>query len=342
MSPVSKAPPLRLLFWETTARCNLACLHCRAGRTEANDASMELTTDEICRVLDEAAELGRPIVIFSGGEPLLREDWPIVAEYARSLGLTTALATNGTLIDRRTAGRIAAAGFHRVSVSLDGADATTHDEFRGVEGAFERAINGIGALREFDIPFQINVTVAAHNVEQLGALHSLAASLGAAALHLFLLVPVGCGVRIEQTHQLGSRRYERILSWLCEGQKRSSLDIRATCAPQYHRICSQRGIEATGSRGCLCGVSVCFISRCGNVYPCGYLPVVCGSVRKQSLAEVWRASEVFVKLRDYESLRGKCGRCEFKTVCGGCRARAFARTGDYLAADPTCPYVPPG
>ena len=331
------ACPLRLLFWESTARCNLACVHCR--RLDTHEADDELTTDEFKRVLDSAATLGRPIVVFSGGEPLLRQDWEALAGYAAKLHLPTALATNGTMIDGKLAGRIAAAGFHRVAVSLDGADAETHDAFRGAAGAFRQALDGIRALRTNSVPVQINCTIAGHNVHQVEAVYALAETVGAEALHVFLLVPVGCGTAISDSHQLDARKYEQVLGWIREHQS-GSLELKATCAPHYYRIAAQAGLDVSRSRGCLCGLSVVFVSHRGQVFPCGYLPVDCGSVREQPLADIWRGSKVFAELRDFSRLRGKCGLCEFKGICGGCRARAFAETGDYLAAEPACTYAP--
>ncbi len=331
---------LRMLFWESTARCNLACRHCRRLTTTPNAAAGELTTDEVRRVFDSAAALGNPVVVFSGGEPLMRDDWDELANYAGSLELLTALATNGTLIDRAMAERIAAGGFRRVSVSLDAPDAATHDDFRGIDGAFERAVSGIAALNEREMAVQINVTVAAHNDGKLDEMYDLARSLNAVALHLFLLVPVGCGVEIGPSHQLSPRRYEEVLVWICDRQAEGGLEIRATCAPHYYRIAAQRGVSPDRSRGCLCGLSVVFVSHTGEVFPCGYLPVSCGSVRDKPLAEIWRTSEVMGELRDFDRLKGKCGRCEYKAICGGCRARSFAAVADYLAAEPSCAYEP--
>lgn len=330
---------LRLLFWESTVRCNLACVHCRRQRvTEA--ASGELSTDELRALLDSAAALGRPIFVFSGGEPLLREDWETLAEYARSINVPTALATNGTLIDAALAKRIAAAGFRRVAVSLDGADARTHDEFRGTAGAFDRAAAGINALRQADVPLQINATITRHNAHQLDGLYDLAGAMGAEALHLFLFVPTGCGLQIAKTHQLAPEMYEAVLRWLCDRQASGEMELKATCAPHYYRIAAERGLAVGDSRGCLCGISVVFVSHDGEVFGCGYLPVSCGSVRKEKLEDIWRNSTVLADLRDFDRLKGKCGACEHKAICGGCRARAFAATGDYFAAEPACSYAP--
>ena len=343
---------LRLLFWESTARCNLACIHCRRLDAVSSD---DLTVSEFKAVLASAATLGNPIVVFSGGEPLLRDDWEELAACAASLGLPTAMATNGTLIDEPTARRIAGAGFRRVAVSLDGADAATHDGFRAVPGAFAKAMAGIAHLRAAGVLVQVNATIAAHNAHQLDGLHDLAVRLGAAALHLFLLVPVGCGVQIAETHQLTPARYEQVLAWVCDRiaasprgdgavshgpEARAAMELRATCAPHFHRVASARGMPTGGSRGCLCGLSVIFVSHRGDVFPCGYLPVSCGSVRQRPLADIWRDSPVLGELRDFTRTGGKCGRCEYRAVCGGCRARAFADTGDYLAEEPACMHQP--
>ena len=345
-----QTPPLRLLFWESTTRCNLACAHCRRIETAEEASREDLTTAEFRRVLDSCASLGNPIIIFSGGEPLMRDDWDVLAAHAQALGLPTALATNGTLIDDALARRIARAGFRRVSVSLDGADDATHDAFRRVDGAFQAAQAGIAALRAADVPVQVNATIAAHNDGQLDRIYDMTRKIGAEALHLFLLVPVGCGMEIGESHQLPAKRYEQVLEWVLDRQEDGDLELKATCAPHYYRLAAQRhaetgsdvsgGLASRHGRGCMCGVSVAFVSHKGEVFPCGYLPVHCGSVREQPFAEIWRNSEVFEKLRDYEALLGKCGRCEYKSVCGGCRARAYAMTGNYLAAEPACTYCP--
>ncbi len=336
--PRAQFPPLRILFWESTANCNLNCIHCR--RVPTGDD--ELSTAQFRTVLNSAAALGEPLIIFSGGEPLLRDDWEELSAFARSLGLPTALATNGTMIDTDMAGRIAATQFHRVAVSLDGADPETHDSFRGLAGAFDRAMAGVSALRSEGVPVQINATIAAHNFDQLDRVYQLARGLDAAALHLFLLVPVGCGMHIAQTHQLTPQQYEQVLNWVCDRQQEAGLQIRATCAPHYNRIAEQRGVLAASEhyRGCLAGRGVVFVSATGEVYPCGYLPVTCGSVRQGDLADIWRSSQILAELRDADRLGGKCGRCEYKGICGGCRARAYAACGDYLSEEPTCTYRP--
>jgi len=346
-------PALRLVFWESTSRCNLRCAHCR--RLDADEAAGgDLTGEQARRLIDSAAAIGRPVFVFSGGEPLLRGDWEDLAGYARAKGLPAALATNGTLIDDALAARIAAVGLHRVSVSLDAPEAEAHDALRGVAGAFEAAVAGIRALRRAGVPFQINATVAAGGAAGLDALYALARDLGAVALHLFLLVPVGCGLELPADRRPGPEECEAVLEWLCRRQAEGPLELKATCAPQYYRVARQwleRNADAPGAgrvraavrgRGCLAGVGVIFVSHAGEVFPCGYLPVACGNVRRRDLEEIWRDSEPLKKLRDFDRLTGACGVCEYRAVCGGCRARAFSATGDFLAPEPLCPYTPGG
>ena len=346
-APAHFARPLRLLFWESTAACNLSCKHCRRLEEETEG---ELTTDEFRGVIDSAAELGKPIIVFSGGEPLQRADWYGLADHARSRGLPTALATNGTLVDAALAERITSAGFHRVSVSIDGADAATHDEFRGAAGAFEAALAGIAELRRAGQAVQINASIALHNFRQVDELYDLACRVGAEALHLFLLVPVGCGQQIAESHQLSPAQCEKLLNWLCDRQlaggppsvakamEGRGLSLKATCAPHYMRVAAERGLDVRRGRGCLAGVGVIFVSHVGEVFPCGYLPLSCGSVRRAPLAEIWRDSKQLAEIRDYSLLTGNCGSCRYKGICGGCRARAYAETGDWRGAEPMCVY----
>ncbi len=331
------APPLRMLFWESTAKCNLACVHCR--RLDACDTheDRDLTTAQAKTLMTQVAKLGRPVFVFSGGEPLMRDDWRELGDYGQTISLSTALATNGTLIDTSTANDIAAAGFKRVAVSLDGVDEDTHDTFRGVQGCFKQALNGIECLRSAGVEVQINATVSSHNAHQLDSMLTLARSVGAVALHLFMLVPVGCGVQLKGD-QLSADDYERVLRWVALSKTDADIDIRPTCAPHYYRVAQQMGIDTGKSRGCLAGVSVAFVSHEGLVYPCGYLPVTCGDVSMRTFGDIWADSPVFSELRDYDNLTGKCGVCDFKNVCGGCRARAYSATGDYLSAEPNCGY----
>ena len=343
---------LRLLFWETTVGCNLKCVHCRASAQEGR-APDELTTEEALDFIEELAAFAQPILVLSGGEPLYRPDIFRVAEFATWRGLKVAMATNGTLVDAEVARRIKASGVRRVSISLDGADAETHDRFRGMPGAFDRALEGAGHLRREGVSLQFNTTVSQHNAEQLSRVMDLAERMGADALHLFLLVPVGCGLEIADEQQVPAEDYERILNWFYDQSRRTRMELKATCAPHYYRIIRQRAREegrkvtpkadgmAAMTRGCLAGSGVCFLSHKGEVFPCGYLPVRAGSIREQGIEEIWNSAQVFKEMRDPGLLEGRCGLCEYRMVCGGCRARAFGQTGNYLGEEPFCLYEPP-
>lgn len=342
---------LRLLFWETTVGCNLRCAHCRAAATPGR-APDEMTTEDAFAFIDDVASFSSPILVLSGGEPLYRPDILDIAEHASKAGLPVALATNGTLVDASKAKAIARAGVRRASISIDGAKGGVHDEFRGVPGAFEAALDGARFLRQAGVEVQFNATVTRHNVNNLPDIVALAEREGAVALHLFLLVPVGCGLEIAETEQISSEEYERVLHWFYEVSRTSSMELRATCAPHYYRIIRQRAKDegrkitmqkdgmASMTKGCLAGSSVCFVSYKGDVYPCGYFPVSSGNVKETPLQEIWEGSTLFQELRNADMLDGKCGFCEFRKVCGGCRARALGTTGDYLGEEPFCVYEP--
>jgi heme b synthase len=346
-------PVPRLVYWELTKACNLNCIHCRA-EAEWGPFEGELSLEEIRRVLDEIATRYSPIIVLTGGEPLVRHDIFQIADHARDAGLSTALATNGTLIDAEIAGRIRDAGIQRVSVSIDGADTATHDGFRGIPGSFERALEGIARLNAVGVDFQINTTITRRNEHQIEDIMSLAETLRAKALHIFMLVPVGCGVEIAETEMISPERYEILLNWFYDRSRDTVLELKATCAPHYYRIMRQRAREegrkltfetdgmAAVTRGCLAGTGVCFISHRGEVRPCGYLPMEAGNVRQSSFVEIWERSPLFLELRDLGNLKGKCGACEYRTVCAGCRARAYHQTGDYLSDEPFCTHVPAG
>ncbi|MDH7601182.1 MAG: radical SAM protein [Armatimonadota bacterium] len=352
--PDDTVPTLRMVFWELTNACNLSCAHCRA-RPAKERSSAELSTEEAKRLLDDIAAFAQPAVVLSGGEPLVRPDWAEIARYGTVKGLRVLLATNGSLVSRDIARQMVEVGIKRISVSIDAAGSELHDRFRGVQGAFDAAWQGITNAREAGLEFQINTTVTRHNLEQIPRILELAVEQGAAALHLFLLVPTGCGFEIADEEMIKPEEYEQVLGWLYEQSKTAPIGLRATCAPHYYRIARQRSqggcdahnsngqrTETKSSKGCLAGSAVCFVSHSGEVYPCGYLPVSAGNVRRENIANIWRDAEVFKLLRDEDNLEGKCGRCEYRRVCMGCRARAYAMTGSFLAAEPYCVYQPRG
>ncbi len=344
---------LRLVFWELTARCNLKCVHCRA---EAKDdfVAGELTTAEILAVARDIRDAGDPIMILTGGEPLVRKDFFDIARACVGMFSRVALATNGTLVDDEIARRIVSAGIQRVSVSLDGAKASTHDAFRGVPGSFEATVRGYDAMARAGASLQVNATVSRHNIDEVEELLNFVLARKAAAFHVFALVPVGCGAQISDDARLSSAQMDEFLRWLFlkSIELRDRIHIKATCAPQYYRIMREvsrekglampdagHGMHAM-TRGCLAGSAVCFISRTGDVQPCGYLPLCVGNVRKTKFGEIWRESDVFQSLRDPASLKGKCHACGYRKVCAGCRARSFAEGADFLGEDPDCAFEP--
>jgi heme b synthase len=357
----------RLLFWETTAGCNLECIHCRRLDVSKQLMQNDMTTQEAFDFVDDLAGFAKPILVLSGGEPLFRPDIFAIARHAQSRGLTVALATNGTLINETVARAIVDAGIQRVAISIDGADETTHDNFRKQAGSLAAAMNGFRNLKCLGMSMQINCTVTKHNVHQVETLYRQAIEMGADALHLFMLVPVGCGVQIAESSMLPAEKYEEVLNWMYDKSKLGELHMKATCAPHYFRVMKQRGVEerraghpghaaghstathrgthpqgmAAMTKGCLAGSAICFVSHTGEVFPCGYLPVSAGNVKRQRFGEIWERSEVFGHLRNDDELGGKCGLCEFKRVCMGCRARAYYDThGDYMAEEPYCIYEP--
>ena len=239
-----------------------------------------------------------------------------------------------------------------MSISIDGTQAETHDAFRGVAGAYRAALEGARHLRRSGVDIQFNTTVTRHNLDELSEIVALAEREGAVALHLFLLVPVGCGLEVADEQQIAPEEYERVLNWLYDASRRTKMEMRATCAPHYYRIIRQRARQegrkvtpqtdgmAAMTKGCLAGTSVCFVSHRGEVFPCGYFPVSAGNIREQPLREIWEASPLFGELRTPDLLEGKCGMCEYRMVCGGCRARAYGETGSYLKEEPFCAYEP--
>ncbi|MCF8082625.1 MAG: heme b synthase [Deltaproteobacteria bacterium] len=341
---------LRLVAWEVTRKCNLNCVHCRAG-SDRGPYPGELDTQKCVDILAQIRSVGQPIVILTGGEPLMREDLFDLAREGTDMGLRMVMATNGTLLTPRLVKQTKASGIQRVSISLDGAHRDSHDQFRKVPGAFQKSLAGIHRLRDGGVEFQINTTVTRHNLQEIEEILNLAISLGATAHHLFLLVPTGRAK--EMTNQeIEAIQYERLLRWFYSMRDQTPLHLKATCAPHYYRILRQEaqkrgetvdfttyGLDAV-TRGCLGGTAFCFISNTEIVQPCGYLELNCGDLTRSSFQSVWAHSEVFGRLRDFENYKGKCGRCEYLRYCGGCRARAFAATGDYLTEEPLCAYQP--
>ncbi len=343
-------PPCRLIAWEVTRSCNLACKHCRA-EAHLDPYEGELNTEEAKALIDTFPSVGNPIIIFTGGDPMMRKDLYELGKYAVSKGLRPVLSPNGTLITKENAKLIKEAGFGRCSISIDGKDAASHDLFRGVEGAFDKSMQGIEYLKEAGVEFQINTTVTKSNFDTFKDIFNLCERIGAVAWHIFLLVPMGRASEIQE-EVITAEEYEEVLHWFYDFRQHTNMHLKATCAPHYYRIMRQRahedkvevsaenfGMDAH-TRGCLGGTGFCFISHTGQVQPCGYLELDCGQIKKEPFPQIWKNSKVFNQFRTQADYEGKCGICEYHKVCGGCRARAYSMDNNHLAEEPLCLYTP--
>ena len=345
----------RIISWNITLRCPLNCAHCYvdAGDQEADGV---LSTGEAFAVIDQIRATGRPVVVLSGGEPLLRDDVYAIARYGTEQGLRMVMGTSGYLIDADTAEKLSDAGIRAIAISLDSDDAATHDSFRGLAGVWHRAVQAIGHCRDAGIAVQINMSVMRSAISDVGEVIGLGSSLGIRDYQLFFPVPTG---RARQIGPGGTEEYEEMIRQILIRYRDSNLHIRPTCAPQFRRIATELGIaNPAWGRGCLAGITYCRIFANGDVTPCPYLPVSAGNVRITPFHEIWNNSPLFVALRNPDLLTGKCGQCDFKTLCGGCRARAYRRedaasspwcdglatpdtfNGECLGEDPWCLYQP--
>lgn len=351
-----------IVIWETTQACDLACLHCRAEARALRDR-LELSTEEAKKLMRDVRRFGRPLFVLTGGDSLKRPDIVELVEYGSRLGLRMALTPSGTpLMTREIVQRLADAGLSRLAVSLDGSTAEIHDRFRGVEGSFDWTIEMIRAAREIGLSTQINTTVARHNVDDFEALIELMTDLGISLWSVFFLVPTG---RARSEDIASPEEFERVFHQMYDLSKTASFDIKSTAAPQYRRVVLQRQVaerrakerlEAADTltagigfsladgvgraKGVNDGNGFLFVSHRGEIYPSGFLPKSAGNVRKDDVVDIYRNHELFRSLRDPGQLKGKCGVCEYNTVCGGSRARAYGLTGDPLEADPFCTHIP--
>jgi heme b synthase len=341
------------IAWEITRRCNLKCVHCRSSSGLEAKGHPDFTLDEAKRVLDDIASYAKPVVVLSGGEPLLRPDVFEIATYGTSLGLRMCLATNGTLVTQEICGKIKAAGIKMVSLSLDGASAEVHDDFRCQPGAFAGTLNAARLFKENSISFLINSSFTKRNQDEIPKIYQLAKEIGATAWYMFMIVPTGRGEDI-MDELIAPEDYEKLLVWHYDMEKgEKDILVRPTCAPNYYRVVLQQAKEqgddyqrrtlqfsTGGSKGCLAGQLISLIDVDGNVLPCSYFPMAAGNIREKSFREIWERSELFQDLRNFKAYKGRCGVCEYVNVCGGCRARAYAVTGDYMAEEPYCTYIP--
>ena len=350
-----------MVAWEITKGCNLFCAHCRASSTDL-DYEDELSTEECLLLIDDISSVGKPVLILTGGEPLQRQDMGQIGKYAVEHGLRVVMGTNGTLITKEVADKLKEIPVSRVAVSIDFPNQELQDKFRGQRGAFNRAIEGIAKAQQAGIEIQINSTITKLNFSYLDDLLNLALQVGAVAFHPFMLVPTGRGKGLAHV-EMTPKEYEYTLNWVFDKQKDlgDRIFFKPTDAPHYFRVVSQRnkedGKKNTAeheyailhakyndknllTRGCLAGISFCFISHRGKVQGCGYLDIEAGNIREQSFRDIWQNSTLFHNLREFTNIKGKCGICEYLSTCGGCRARAYEITGDYLQEEPYCIYLP--
>jgi len=353
----------QIIAWESTRACRYTCAHCRAkSQTEAD--SNQLTTSESFKLIDEISEFAKPIFIISGGDPLLRSDIFKIAARANQKGLKPVMSPSGSNITNEVVKKMISSGIRRVSISLDGSNPEIHDGFRKVEGAFNLSNNGIHRLNENNLTFQINTTVTQHNLHDLNNIRNLVTKLGAVAWDIFMLVPTG---RAKIKMEITPEEYESVLYQVYEWSKSSLIPIKMTCAPHYIRVIAQKKKESksttynsnlptekpitsstsipnshrrNGGRGCMAGSGFCFISHIGDVFGCGFLPIKAGNIRENHFRNIYIKSSLFNSLRNYDLLQGKCGICEYKRLCRGCRARAFGTSQNYLGEEPYCTYQP--
>lgn len=341
------------IAWEITRRCNLRCIHCRSASEIEIKGHPDFSTEEAFRIIDDISSYAKPVMVLSGGEPLIRADVFDIARYGTEKGLRMCLATNGTLVNDETCEKIKDAGVKIVSLSLDGSTEDVHDNFRNQRGAFSGTINAARLFKKHSIEFIINSSFTKRNQEEIPKVYRLAKELGATAWYMFMIVPTGRGEEI-MNELISKEDYEEILEWHYQMEKaEKDMLVRPTCAPHYYRVVLQKSREEKvrferrslkfstgGAKGCIAGQLICLIDVDGNVLPCSYFPRSAGNIRERSFKDIWENSELFKELRDFKIYKGRCGSCEYINVCGGCRARAYSVYGDYLEEEPFCSYMP--
>ena len=346
------------IAWEVTRACAFACVHCRADAQHQRDP-LELTTEEGYRLIDRLALFGSPILIFTGGDPMMRRDLFDLIAYATQRGLRCSLTPTATALPTVDRLRQAMqAGIRRIALSLDAPAPEAHDEFRQVSGSWKRTMQILQYAREVGLSVQVNTTVSTFNVEQLPEMVPFIKEVEAVQWSVFFLVPTG---RAQARYMISAQKHEEVFHWLYDLSQEAPFDIKATAAPMYRRVAIQRKKGENGkgepvtfqgagfqyadglnrpTKGVNDGNGFLFISHLGQIMPSGFLPIDCGNVRNVDVVEVYRSHPVFKDLRNPEKLKGKCGVCDYRDVCGGQRGRAFGITGDYLETDPACAYEP--
>ena len=353
-----------IVIWELTRACQLACLHCRAEAQYRRDPR-ELSTEEGKNLIDQIKEMNNAMLVFTGGDPLMRPDVFEIAEYAVKKGVRVSMTPSATPnVTKEAIEKAKEVGLSRWAFSLDGPTAEIHDHFRGTAGSYDLTIERIKYLHELEIPVQINTVISRYNIDHLEEMAKVVESLKCVLWSVFFLVPTGRG---QESDMISPVQHEQVFKWLYDLSKRVPFDIKTTAGQHYRRVVIQQKLREakekpmeieyldaltkegkTGSidglgrapKGVNDGNGFVFISHVGDVYPSGLLPVKAGNVREQGLSEIYRESPIFKALRDPDQYKGKCGVCEFRYVCGGSRSRAYAMTGDYLESEPFCVYIP--
>jgi AdoMet-dependent heme synthase len=348
-----------IVIWETTQACDLACVHCRACAQPLRDL-MELSTKHAKKLIDEVGELKAPVFVMTGGDPLKRPDIFELVSYCQQRGVRASLTPSATpLLTKEAIIKLKDAGLARLAISLDGSRPELHDKFRQIEGSYECTLNAVRWAREIGLPVQINTTITRHNLEDFDDLVVLMETLDIVLWSVFFLVPTGRGSSIDL---ISAEEFEQVFEKLYQTAQRVSFDIKSTEAQHYRRFLLQKRIEdrkpgsgkkllpflgvstpdgiGRAPKGINDGKGFVFVSHRGEVFPSGFLPISSGNIKKQSLGEIYRNSPLFKDLRNAAKLEGKCGRCEFREICGGSRARAYAVTGNALAEEPCCVYEP--
>lgn len=353
-----------IVIWELTRACQLKCLHCRADAQYKRDPR-ELSFEEGKNLIDQIYEMNNPLLVFTGGDPLMREDVFEIAKYAVDKGVRVSMTPSATPnVTKEAIQKAKEAGLSRWAFSIDGPTAVVHDYFRGTAGSFDLTMEKINYLHELEIPIQINTVISKYNIDYLDEMAKMVEDLNCVLWSVFFLVPTGRG---QVSDMISPVQHEKVFRWLYDLSKRVSFDIKTTEAMHYRRVVIQQKMREakelngeinylsalteqglTGSidglgrapKGVNDGNGFVFISHIGDVYPSGLLPVKAGNVRETPLAEIYRESPIFKSLRNPDLFKGKCGVCEFRYVCGGSRSRAYAMTGDYLESEPFCVYIP--
>ena len=348
------------IAWEVTRACAYACVHCRADAMHTPDPH-ELNTEESLRLIDHLSEFGSPILVFTGGDPMMRKDLYELIAYATQKGLRCSLTPTATALPTTARlEKVREAGIRRIALSLDAPIPEIHDNFRQVRGSWQRTLDILHRAQAIGLSVQVNTTVAKHNVDILDQMVPFLQEVGAVQWSLFFLVPTG---RAQASNMISPEEHERIFNWLYDLSKNAPFDIKSTAAPMYRRVAIERKRAEQGSdkpvtfqgagfqyadglnrptRGVNDGNGFLFISHVGDIQPSGFLPLTAGNVRTDNVVDVYRHSKIFTDLRSPEKIKGRCGVCEYRDVCGGQRGRAYGITGDYLESDPACLYVPQG